>query len=84
MYHWMVIWIWRAAEKIVYSKTLQSVSSSRTRIERVFDPDEIRRLKESLETDITISGAELIRVSENYHISIQRVLIYYLETWKNQ
>src|ERR687892_575917 len=36
--------IWQAAGKIVYSKTLQTVSSARTRIERDFDPDAVRRL----------------------------------------
>jgi dihydrofolate reductase len=51
--------IWRAAEKIVYSRTLQAVSSARTRIERELDPDAIRRLKESSGADITIGGAEL-------------------------
>jgi dihydrofolate reductase len=51
--------IWRAAEKIVYSRTLQAVSSARTRIEREFDPDAIRRLKESSDADITIGGPEL-------------------------
>jgi dihydrofolate reductase len=51
--------IWRAAEKIVYSRTLQTVSSARTRIEHGFDPDTIRGLKESSEADITIGGAEL-------------------------
>ncbi|MEF3303157.1 dihydrofolate reductase family protein [Paenibacillus sp. GYB003] len=51
--------IWRAAEKIVYSRTLQAVSSARTRIEREFDPDAIRRLKESSGADITIGGLEL-------------------------
>ena len=51
--------IWRAAEKIVYSRTLKTVSSSRTRIEREFDPDAIRRLKESSRSDITVGGAEL-------------------------
>ena len=44
--------IWRAAEKIVYSRTLQTVSSARTRIEREFDRDAVRRLKQS-------SGADL-------------------------
>jgi dihydrofolate reductase len=39
--------IWQAAEKIVYSRTRQSVSSARTRIERDFDRDAIRRLKET-------------------------------------
>lgn len=51
--------IWQAAEKIVYSQTLQSVSSARTRIEREFNPDAIRRLKEDSEADITIGGPEL-------------------------
>jgi dihydrofolate reductase len=51
--------IWRAAEKIVYSRTLQTVSSAKTQVERGFDPDAIRRLKEASEADITIGGAEL-------------------------
>ncbi|MGH2868115.1 MAG: dihydrofolate reductase family protein [Solirubrobacteraceae bacterium] len=51
--------IWRAAEKIVYSRTLPAVSSARTRIEREFDIDAIRRLKETSGADITIGGAEL-------------------------
>jgi dihydrofolate reductase len=51
--------IWRAAEKIVYSRTLQAVSSARTRIERDLDPDVVRRLKETSKADITIGGAEL-------------------------
>jgi dihydrofolate reductase len=51
--------IWRAAEKVVYSRTLQTVSSERTRIEREFDAAAIRRLKENSRSDITIGGAEL-------------------------
>ena len=51
--------IWRAAEKVVYSRTLETVSSERTRIEREFDSAAIRRLKESSQSDITIGGAEL-------------------------
>jgi dihydrofolate reductase len=51
--------IWRAAEKIVYSRTLQTASSARTRIERNFDADKIRRLKDTSGSDITIGGAEL-------------------------
>jgi dihydrofolate reductase len=51
--------IWRAAEKIVYSRTLQAASSARTRIERDLDSDAIRRLKATSPTDITIGGAEL-------------------------
>lgn len=51
--------IWRAADKVVYSRTLQTVSSERTRIEREFDAAAIRRLKESSRSDIAIGGAEL-------------------------
>jgi dihydrofolate reductase len=51
--------IWRAAEKIVYSRTLETVSSARTRIERNFDPGAINRLKEASARDITVGGAEL-------------------------
>jgi dihydrofolate reductase len=51
--------IWRATDKIVYSRTLQTASSARTRIEREFDPDAVRGLKQSSEADIAIGGAEL-------------------------
>jgi dihydrofolate reductase len=51
--------IWRAAEKVVYSRTLHTVSSERTRIEREFDAPAIRRLKESSRSDISIGGAAL-------------------------
>src|SRR4051794_33286746 len=51
--------IWRAAEKVVYSRTLQSVSSARTRIERELAPDALRHLKETSKADIAIGGAEL-------------------------
>jgi dihydrofolate reductase len=51
--------IWQAADKIVYSKTLEEVSSRRTRIERDFDPDTVRQLKASASRDITVGGAEL-------------------------
>jgi dihydrofolate reductase len=51
--------VWQAADKIVYSRTLEAVSTRKTQIERNFDPEAIRRLKESLEQDIHIGGAEL-------------------------
>src|SRR5271169_5855123 len=63
MYETMVFWdyagIWRAAEKIVYSRALQTVSSARTRIEREFDRDAVRRLKQSSGANIAVGGAEL-------------------------
>ena len=51
--------IWRAAEKVVYSRTLETVSSARTRIERDLDAEAIRRLKETSGSDISVGGAEL-------------------------
>jgi dihydrofolate reductase len=51
--------IWRAADKIVYSRTLQTASSARTRIEREFDREAVRRLKQSSGADISIGGADL-------------------------
>jgi dihydrofolate reductase len=51
--------LWRAADKIVYSKTLQTVSSSRTRIERDFDPDAVRQLKATAGRDMTVGGPNL-------------------------
>lgn len=51
--------LWRAADKIVFSSTLTQPSTSRTRIERGFDPDQIRRLKATSERDITVGGPHL-------------------------
>jgi dihydrofolate reductase len=51
--------IWRAADKIVFSGTLPSVSTARTRIERNFDPGMVRRLKSATERDMTVGGADL-------------------------
>jgi dihydrofolate reductase len=51
--------LWRAADKIVFSKTLTSATTARTRIERDFDPGSIRRLKQSGDADLSVGGAEL-------------------------
>jgi dihydrofolate reductase len=51
--------IWQAADKIVFSKTLESVSSARTRIEPNFDPDMVRQLKSATGHDLTVGGADL-------------------------
>jgi dihydrofolate reductase len=51
--------IWQAADKIVYSKTLETVSTGRTRIERELDPEAVRALKATAERDITVGGPEL-------------------------
>ncbi len=51
--------IWRSAEKVVFSRTLQTPSSAKTRIESSFDPEAIRVLKETSQADLAIGGAEL-------------------------
>ena len=51
--------IWQAADKLVYSRTLEKVSSARTRIERDFDPDAIRQMKASAQRDISVGGPGL-------------------------
>lgn len=51
--------IWRAAEKVVYSRTLGEASSERTRLEREFDPDSVRQLVSSADRDVGVGGAEL-------------------------
>lgn len=48
--------IWRAADKVVYSSTLERASSERTSIERAFDPDDVRRRKSSSDADLSIGG----------------------------
>lgn len=51
--------IWQAADKIVFSRTLGEVSSARTRIERDFDPEAVRRMKASGGRDMSVGGPEL-------------------------
>ena len=51
--------IWRAADKVVYSRTLEEVRSKRTRIERAFDSEAVRALKAELEHDLNVGGPGL-------------------------
>jgi dihydrofolate reductase len=51
--------IWRAADKVVYSRTLDKTASARTRIEREFDPAVVQQMKTSAERDISVGGSEL-------------------------
>lgn len=51
--------VWQRAEKVVYSGTLAEPRSARTRIERTFDPNAVRRLKADAERDLTVDGPEL-------------------------
>jgi dihydrofolate reductase len=51
--------IWQAADKIVFSRTLASAATARTRIERDFDPDAVRELKSKATRDLSVGGPEL-------------------------
>jgi dihydrofolate reductase len=51
--------MWWAADKIVYSRTLNAVASERTRIEREFEPETVRQMKSSTARDISVGGPEL-------------------------
>jgi dihydrofolate reductase len=51
--------LWLAADKIVFSTTLETVASARTRIERAFDADAVRELKSRAERDISVGGPGL-------------------------
>ena len=51
--------IWQAADKVVYSRTLEAASSARTRIERAFDPAAVRQMKARAGRDISVGGPNL-------------------------
>jgi dihydrofolate reductase len=51
--------LWQAADKIVYSTTLETASTLKTRLERDFDPEAVRALKASAERDLGIGGSHL-------------------------
>jgi dihydrofolate reductase len=51
--------LWRAADKIVYSTTLETASSARTRMERTFDPSAVRAMKDAADRDLSVGGPAL-------------------------
>jgi dihydrofolate reductase len=73
--------IWQAADKIVYSKTLETVSSARTRIERDFDPEAVRQMKASAERDLSVGGPDLAAQAikaglvDEYHLILAPVVV---------
>ena len=73
--------IWQAADKIVYSKTLEAVSSARTRIERDFEPEAVRQLKATASRDITVGGPDLAvqaikaGLIDEYHLFLAPVVV---------
>ena len=51
--------VWQAADKVVYSTTLDAVSTAKSRLERRFDPDSVRSMKDATGRDLTVGGANL-------------------------
>jgi dihydrofolate reductase len=51
--------IWRTADKVVYSRSLETVSSAKTRIERSFEPDAVREMKAAAARDLSVGGPDL-------------------------
>ena len=54
---------WREVDKIVYSRTIDSVSAPRTEVRSVFDPDEVRAMKDASATPLAIGGGQLASVA---------------------
>jgi dihydrofolate reductase len=73
--------IWQKADKIVYSRTLQTVTSARTVIEREFDPRAVEQLKAKAEADLTVGGPELASnaikagLVDEYHLFLVPVVV---------
>jgi dihydrofolate reductase len=73
--------IWQAADKIVYSKTLQTAASAKTRIERDFDPEAVRHLKATASRDLTVGGPDLAAQAiqaglvDEYHLFLVPVIV---------
>jgi dihydrofolate reductase len=73
--------IWQAADKIVYSRSLENVATARTRLERDFGPGSVREMKAQSERDITVGGPELaaeaIRAAlvDEIHLIISPVVV---------
>lgn len=73
--------IWQRAEKIVFSRSLKETTTRRTRLERDFDPEFIRKLKRESERDITIGGAEIAAAAleadlvDEYHVVVHPVIV---------
>ena len=73
--------IWRAADKIVYSTTLETASSARTRVERDFDPEAVRQMKPTAEHDLSVGGPALAAQAikgglvDEYHLLVTPVVV---------
>ena len=73
--------VWQAADKVVYSTTLDAVSTGKTRLEHDFDPASIRDMKTSATSDLTVGGSHLAAhaleagLVDECHLFIRPILV---------
>ena len=73
--------IWRAADKIVYSSSLETASSARTRIEREFEPEPVRAIKAAADGDLSVGGPGLASAAiaaglvDEYHLFLHPLVV---------
>jgi dihydrofolate reductase len=73
--------IWRAADKVVYTRTLEAVASKRTRIERDFDPEAVRQMKARAERDLIVGGPSLAAQAfkagliDEHHLFVSPIIV---------
>jgi dihydrofolate reductase len=73
--------IWQAADKVVYSRTLENATTARTRIEPEFDPDAVRQMKAAADRDISVGGphlaAQALRAGlvDEYHAFLSPIIV---------
>ena len=73
--------IWRGADKVVYSRTLERASTARTRVERDFDPEQVRGMKAAAKQDVSVGGphlaAEAMRAGlvDEFHLVVVPVIV---------
>jgi dihydrofolate reductase len=73
--------LWQAASKVVYSRTLEKVTTSKTRLEREFHPGAVRKMKEESDKDLSVGGSELAGqalkagVVDEVHLYLSPILV---------
>jgi dihydrofolate reductase len=73
--------VWRAADKVVYSTTVDAVSTAKSRLEHNFDPASVRDMKASATSDLTVGGASLaaqavgVGLVDEFHLFIRPILV---------
>jgi dihydrofolate reductase len=73
--------IWQAADKVVYSTSLDRVSSAKTRIEQSFEPDAVRQMKDAATADISMGGPHLAAQAieaglvDEYHLFVTPIVV---------